>query len=49
MSANVAYGKVKMESSGPDTYEELEGGAPVYASADETTATPTGTETRDTI
>ena len=46
VSANVAYGQVKkMESSAPGTYEELDtlagGGAPVYATADETTATPT--------
>ena len=47
MSANVAYGQVKYA---PNTYEELDrltaavsgGGAPVYATADETTATPTG-------
>ena len=49
MSTNVAYGQVKIESSGPDTYEELDtlavGRAPVYVSADETTlstTTPTG-------
>ena len=43
VSANVAYGQVKMESSAPDTYEELDvpvAGimAPVYASAEETTS-----------
>ena len=44
---NVAYGQVKYA---PNTYEELDrlaaaasgGGAPVYATADETTTTPTG-------
>ena len=47
VSTNVAYGQVKYA---PNTYEELDrlaaaasgGGAPVYATADETTATPTG-------
>ena len=38
VSANVAYGQVNMESSAPDTYEELDmlagGGAPVYATVD---------------
>ena len=47
VSTNVAYGQVKYA---PNTYEELDalaaaasgGGAPVYATADETKTTPTG-------
>ena len=47
MSTNVAYSQVKYA---PNNYEELDtlaaaaggGGAPVYATADETQTTPTG-------